>query len=58
MYDWVHPREDVRDEYKRLQSFIKLVAQVEVDDPDAAWAAPGLHGPLQIDPPGPGAQSG
>jgi dCMP deaminase len=58
MYDWVHPREDVRDEYKRLQSFIKLVAQVKVDDPDAAWAAPGLRGPLQIDPPGPGAQSG
>jgi dCMP deaminase len=58
MYDWKHPREDVRDEYNRLQGFIRMVAQVETDDPDAAWAMPGLRGGLEIDPPGPGAQSG
>ncbi len=58
MYDWKHPRADVREEYTRLQGFIRLVAQVKTTDPDAAWAMPGLRGPLEIDPPGPGAESG
>lgn len=58
LYDWRHPREDVRDEYDRLQGRIGLVMQVDADDADAAWAMPGLRGPRETDPPGPGAQSG
>ncbi len=58
MDDWNHPREDVRAEYERLQGFIRLVSKVEMADPDATWARPDSRGPLEVDPPGPGAQSG
>ncbi len=58
LYDWQHPRDDVRDEYTRLQGRIELVEQVDVTDKDAVWAMPQLRGPGETDPPGPGAQSG
>jgi dCMP deaminase len=39
LHDWAHPDADKRDEYERLQAhFPGGIRQLQMDDPNAAWA--------------------
>ena len=49
LHDWTHPDAEKRAEYERLQSrFPGGIRQLEMDDPDAAWAVTTLRRAGQV----------